>query len=91
MSAHNRRHSSPSSRGAREEVSQELVEEHPNTATFIAFGIGVSVGLLVGRVVSEPVIRLWQPRPSTMEKFGRQVYDAIRDSLPESLGRHLRP
>ncbi len=90
MSAQNRRHATPPALEAGYAMSQEMVEEYPITSTVVAFGVGMAAGLLVGHLLAEPVSRLWEPEPSTMEKFGRHVYDAIKGSLPESLGRHLQ-
>jgi hypothetical protein len=67
--------------------SREMLAEYPLTATLIAFGAGAAIGVLVGQSLAtrhEP-----ETTAAMMEKFGRQVAQALHNSLPESISRHL--
>jgi len=68
---------------------RELVQEHPVSSTMLAFGVGIGVGLLVGHALSESLMENSTPQCSKAEKFGRQMFDALRGALPEGVARHL--
>jgi len=66
------------------EAVHSYVESNPWPAVMMAFGLGLSVGLLVG----SQIVRV--PEPTLYEKIGKQVYDVLGGVLPESLAAHLR-
>jgi len=65
----------------------EFVQEYPVSTTLVAFGIGLGLGVVIGHSLTDSM----SPKAarSSMESFGRQVCDALRSSLPESVSRHL--
>jgi len=67
---------------------KELLQEYPMSSTLIAFGLGLGVGVIVGHSVSAALMPERSHR-TNMESFGRQVCDALRTSLPDSISRHL--
>jgi hypothetical protein len=87
--AQNKRHQKPSVWEEASAAPREWVGEHPLPSTFVAFGIGLGIGVLLGQSLSSSVGRRFQPEASTMEKFGRQAFEVLRSSLPETLSRHL--
>jgi hypothetical protein len=69
-----------------------LVSQYPLSSVLVVFGIGLGVGVALGKILSEPLM----PRPSlgqrtelAAEKLGRQMRDAIAGVLPESLSKHI--
>jgi hypothetical protein len=85
----NRRHEMPSSLEEAYASSRELLAGHPLTSTLVAFGAGAAIGVLVGHLLVASAKHEPKTTSSAMEKLGRQVFDALRNSLPESVGRHL--
>jgi hypothetical protein len=83
----NRRNRMTSSLNEAYVSSREMLAENPLTATLIAFGAGAAIGVLIGHMLASP--REPQTTTSAMEKLGRQVCDALRTSLPESIARRL--
>jgi len=70
----------------------EFVQEYPASSVLVAFGIGLGLGVIVGHSLSESMTPSSGTRRNverSMESFGRQVCDALRSSLPESVSRHL--
>jgi hypothetical protein len=68
--------------------SRELVEEYPVSATLLAFGVGVGVGILVGQTIAGAFTR--EPQPSSrLESLSQQVCDAVRNAIPDAISRHL--
>lgn len=67
---------------------RELVQEYPASATFLAFGVGIGVGMLIGQALSDS-FKEQKPKYSKAEEFGRQMLDALKGTLPESVARHL--
>jgi hypothetical protein len=53
------------------------------------FGIGLSVGVLVGQALSEPISRSWHGEPTMTEKLGRSVVEALHNVLPEDVSRRI--
>lgn len=69
-----------------------LVSHYPLSSVLVVFGIGLGVGVALGRMLGEPGM----PRPSlgqrteiAAEKLGRQMRDAIVGVLPDSLSKHV--
>jgi hypothetical protein len=69
-----------------------LVSHYPLSSVLVVFGIGLGVGVALGKMLGEPLM----PRPSlgqrtelAAEKIGRQMRDAIAGVLPESLSKHI--
>jgi hypothetical protein len=71
-------------------TSRERVAEYPLTSTLVAFGTGAAIGVLIGHSLAGSLRHEPEGMSTHMEKLGRQVCDALRSSLPESIGRHLR-
>jgi len=70
----------------------EFVQEYPASSILVAFGIGLGLGVIVGHSLSDSMTSTGSGRRSverSMESFGRQVCEALRSSLPESVSRHL--
>jgi len=67
---------------------KELFQEYPMSSTLIAFGLGLGIGVIVGHSVSAALMPE-RSHKTTMESLGRQVCDALRTNLPESISRHL--
>ncbi|HEX4071042.1 MAG TPA: hypothetical protein VHX68_07730 [Planctomycetaceae bacterium] len=82
----NRRNQMTSSFNEAYSTSRDMLAENPLTSTVIAFGAGAAIGVLIGHLLasSRP-----EPASSAMERLGRQVCDAVRGSLPETIARHL--
>jgi len=70
----------------------EFVQEYPASSILVAFGIGLGLGVIVGHSLSDAMTPSSSSRRNverSMESFGRQVCEALRSSLPESVSRHL--
>jgi hypothetical protein len=68
---------------------RELVQEYPVSSTLLAFGVGLGVGILVGQTVASAFTP--DPTPtSRLDALSQQVYNAVRNAIPEALGRHLQ-
>jgi hypothetical protein len=53
------------------------------SATFVAFGVGFTVGILIGHALSEP---LYPSRPqTTTQRLGEQLLDALASIVPDKL------
>jgi hypothetical protein len=66
---------------------REWMEEHPLPSTLVSFGIGIGIGVIIGHALAGSSRH--EAESSTMEKFGRQAFEALRGSIPEALSRHL--
>lgn len=69
-----------------------LVSHYPLSSVLVVFGIGLGVGVALGKILGEP----FMPRPSlgqrtelAAEKLARQMRDAIAGVLPESLSKRI--
>lgn len=85
----NRRHETPSYWEEAYTAPRELVEEYPLSSTLIAFGVGVGVGVLIGQSLTGSLAHRGETDSLSMEKLGRQVCNALRSSLPESISSYL--
>ena len=65
--------------------SATFVKEHPVSSLLMVFGVGLAVGALLSQSLAAPIAHAFQPSPTFAEKLGRQIYDAVAGSLPESL------
>jgi hypothetical protein len=70
------------------ESSKEMVGEHPVSATLIAFGIGLGIGVLIGTSLAEPAHRD-RTMAEKAEQIGREMVDAMMRVLPESMAKHM--
>lgn len=78
---------SGASDGSAYERFEELVSHRPTSAVGLGFALGFGLGLALGMALIE------SPRGrqrQTLERFGRQVLDALAGVLPESLSDRVR-
>lgn len=66
------------------EQPTEMVKEHPLSSMLLVFGVGLGVGVLLGQACAGPLMHLAYHEPTTTEKLGRQVYDALSGVLPQT-------
>ena len=66
------------------EQPTEMVKEHPLSSMLLVFGVGLGVGVLLSQACAGPLMHMAYPEPTTSEKIGRQVYDALSGVLPQS-------
>ena len=69
--------------------SSEWVGENPLTSVTVLFGVGVGVGLLLGHTLAEAAGRHMIHQNTFTEKLTSQIRDALKNSLPAGLSRHL--
>ena len=74
-------------RGARETMQRpvELVKEYPVSATMIAFGMGLGVGVLLSQTLCSALMETFEPEPTMTEKLRKQVYDAVNHVLTPAM------
>ena len=90
MSAMQNRHSEmPSTFEEAYTTSREMLADNPLTSTLVAFGAGAAIGVLLGHMLASAAAPAPPTASTAMEKLGRQVVDALRGSLPETIARHL--
>jgi len=63
-------------------ASQMLVRRNPVTATVTMFGIGVSLGVLVGVSIADAALAARAQRQP--DGYGEQIYHALRKMAPAS-------
>jgi hypothetical protein len=70
---------------------QEMVQEYPISSTLVVFGLGLGVGLLISQAVCDSTTNAfhsaqsWGHQPTTMEKLGQSMYQALENVFPESV------
>jgi hypothetical protein len=70
---------------------QEMIQEYPLSSSLVLFGLGIGVGLLISQAVCESTASAfqsanpWRHQPSTMEKLGHSMYQALENVFPESV------
>ncbi|HET6327942.1 MAG TPA: hypothetical protein VFG04_24880 [Planctomycetaceae bacterium] len=68
--------------------SQELVEEYPISATVLAFGVGLGVGVLIGQTIVGALTQ--EPEPlSRFDSLNQQICDTVRNAVPEAIRQYL--
>jgi hypothetical protein len=69
------------------QASREMVQEYPLSSAMTVFGLGFGLGVAIGILLSEG-----ESHPSyegRMERFGRQMLDAMAQMAPEAISRRL--
>lgn len=69
------------------DATMNFVKENPVTATMVAAGLGVGVGIVLSKMIAESI-----PKPrtrSTIESIGQQVMDSLSNTLPDMIAKHL--
>lgn len=70
---------------------QEMVQEYPVSSTLIVFGLGLGVGHLISQAVCDSTANAlhasnpWRHEPTTMERLGQSMYQALGNVFPESV------
>ena len=65
--------------------SSQMITEHPLPSALVVFGVGIGVGLVVSQLLAEPIARYVAPEPTGTERFRRQLMDALRGFVPDSM------
>jgi hypothetical protein len=68
------------------QASREIVQEHPLSAAVTAFGLGFGLGVAIGMLLTEGESHRYESR---IERFGRQVLDAVAQMAPDAISRRL--
>ena len=63
--------------------AHEMVENHPVSTLLVAFGLGITTGLLLANLFTE------EEELSHTERYRRQMMDSISSVLPEALSKTL--
>ncbi len=71
-----------------EEV-EHMVQRNPASAVFVAFGLGVGLGVLLGNSIAHASY-FREPERGMAERVGLRVLDALAGVLPESMSASLR-
>ena len=73
--------------GVRETMERptELVKEYPLSATMIAFGMGLGVGVLISQTLCSTLVEAFEPEPNMTEKLRKQVYEAVNHVLSPAM------
>ena len=69
--------------------TSEWVGENPFTTVSVLFGVGVGVGLMLGHTLAEAAGRRLIHHDTFTEKLTSQIRDALKNSLPAGISRHL--
>jgi hypothetical protein len=71
---------------------KEMIQEYPVSATLVVFGLGIGVGLMISQAVCDSTANAfqsgagyWRHQPTTMEKLGQSMYQALGNVFPESV------
>jgi len=70
------------------EASREMVREHPLPATLTVFGLGFGLGLAIGVLLGENESAS-RYDPSRLERYGRQLIDALAQAVPDAISRRM--
>ncbi len=70
------------------ESSMDLVEEYPISSTLLAFGVGLGVGVLVAQTLAGALSSHSEPQ-GRLDSLSQQVCDAVRNAVPDAIGRYL--
>jgi len=68
----------------------ELVKDYPLSATMIAFGMGLGVGVLLSQTLCSSLMETFEPEPTMTERLKKQVYDAVSHVLTPSMMRQFQ-
>jgi hypothetical protein len=68
------------------EAVQEAIQQEPMAVTLAAFGIGLAIGTGVAALLSRSH---QSSHRSSMESFGRRIYESLADVLPDNVRQHL--
>lgn len=71
------------------ERSVGVVKDYPLSSMMVVFGVGMGIGVLLSQVVGVPLIHALQPEPTFSEKLGHRIYEAVANTIPESLMRRM--
>lgn len=61
---------------------QEMVEHYPMSSLMVAFGLGITAGLLLSNVFTEE-------EETRSERYRRQIVESLGSVLPDALRRSL--
>jgi hypothetical protein len=67
----------------------DTVRDFPLTSMLVVFGVGMAVGLVLVDSLGDTVAKALDRDPSTTEKLGRQIGEALKAALPESVMRQF--
>jgi hypothetical protein len=67
----------------------EAVRDFPMTSMLVVFGVGMAVGLVLVDSLGESVGKVLDRDPSMSEKLGRNIAEALKAALPESVVRQF--
>jgi len=80
---------SPSQATTQKNCAREWVEENPFTAVMAVYGIGVTVGLLVGHTLAEAAGRHMFHHDTFTENLTSKIGDVLRSNLPKDISRYF--
>jgi len=69
--------------------ASEAVRDYPLTSLLVVFGVGVAVGLVLVDSLGPTVAKALEAEPSATEKLGRQIGEALKAALPETVRQHF--
>lgn len=69
--------------------STDLVKEYPVSSLLTVFGVGLGVGVLLSQTVCHSMLRAFEPEPTVAERLSRQIYDAVRHAIPDSIANRF--
>jgi hypothetical protein len=65
-----------------------MVREHPLPAALTVFGVGFGLGVALGVLLSEDS-HSYRHEANRLEKYGRQLIDALAQVVPEAVSRRM--
>jgi hypothetical protein len=63
-----------------------MVQDYPLSAAMTVFGLGFGLGVALGMLLTEGESYRYEGR---LERFGRQMLDAVSQLTPEAISRRL--